>query len=192
MSSTSANIVFLDRDGTINVDFGYVCSPSQIELIPGAADAIAQLCRAGFQVVIVTNQSAIARGYATEEAVVETNNALQAMLISANPDAKIAQVIYAPDSPDAASDRRKPGIGMLRDLLPQLQNFSTSSSWIVGDKLSDIGFGKNALLPAKHCILVKTGDGEKDAATLSSQERTEITIAASIKEAAQIITSSTN
>lgn len=190
--SAAAKIVFLDRDGTINVDYGYVCSPSKLELIPGTADAIAQICNAGFQVVIVTNQSAIARGYATEEAVIETNNALLAMLLAKNPAAKVAQVIYCPDSPDTASDRRKPKTGMLRELLPELQNFSTATSWIVGDKLSDIEFGKNARLQVKHCILVKTGDGEKQLKKLSAQEQTEITIVASLKEAAQVITSVSN
>ena len=188
MSTATAKIVFLDRDGTINVDYGYVTSPDKLTLIPGAANAIAALNQNGFSLVIVTNQSAIARGMATEEDVLKTNAALLEMLREENPEALISQVIYCPDHPDTPSDRRKPGIGMLRDLQEELLNFDRQNSWMIGDKLSDIEFGKNAKLPKKHCVLVKTGSGEKEIGKLSDKEIEEITVVNCLTEATSVIT----
>ncbi len=158
--------VFLDRDGTINIDFGYVCSPDRIELIPGAATAIGHLRRAGYVIVVVTNQSAIARGYATESQVMETNRHLEKILLAENPEAIIDLLLFCGDSPDSSSLRRKPAPGMILEAKQRLQHnrgieIDLSRSWVVGDKSSDLKAGLSAGIPKSNCLLVLTGEGEK-------------------------------
>ena len=148
--------VFLDRDGTINVDYGYVVSPDDVELLPGTAEAIAQLRNAGYRIAIVSNQSAVARGMASREDVDACNERLLGLLREQNGDAVVESVLYSIDHPDTATDRRKPGVGMLRDLP---WSYRPASSWMIGDKQSDVDFGKNAGLPERHCLLLGTGVG---------------------------------
>ncbi len=154
------SIIFLDRDGTINIDHGYVTSPERVELIKGAAEAIAAFKKAGYLVVIVTNQSAIGRGMATKEEVDATNEELCRQLQALNLNATIDLIVYSPDTPQNATDTRKPGIGLLREVKKHW-NISLETSWMIGDKLSDINFGLNANIPHKQCALVLTGEGEK-------------------------------
>jgi len=143
----SKPIVFLDRDGTINVDHGYVFEKERLELIPGAATAIGDLKRAGFMIVVVSNQSAVGRGMATTEEVEQTNVELQRMLLEIDEDASLDVVLFCADHPDSATDRRKPGCGMLREL-PSSMSFDPEVSWMIGDKVSDIEFGLNAGIDA--------------------------------------------
>ena len=148
--------VFLDRDGTINVDYGYVVSPDEVELLPGAAEAIARLRNAGYRIAIVSNQSAVARGMASREDIDACNEHLLGLLREQNADALVESVLYSIDHPDTATARRKPGVGMLEDLPWQ---YRPASSWMIGDKQSDVDFGKNAGLPERHCLLLGTGVG---------------------------------
>ena len=85
--------VFLDRDGTINVDTGYVCTIEELHLIPGVAKAIGDLKRAGCSIIVVTNQSAIGRGYATAEQVENTNRELQRQLRAEDQEALLDRVL---------------------------------------------------------------------------------------------------
>lgn len=162
MEAKSRSIVFLDRDGTINVDSGYVCDPDEVELLPGAADAIAQMRSKGFAIVVVSNQSAVGRGYASVEDVEATNARVQQMLYSQNPDAKIDLWCYAPDHPEQATAMRKPGIGMLGEVRKRF-DFDVVNCWMVGDKSSDVEFGLNAGIPPEHCVFLYPGLSKPEA-----------------------------
>lgn len=172
-----SKIVFLDRDGTINTDFGYVTQPEKVELIDGAAKAIGDLVREGLSVVVVSNQSAIGRGFATWADVDATNQRLQQLLLEEDPDARLVLVLCSPDAPWEASETRKPKTGLADEVRKHLI-FDTSDCWVVGDKERDIEFGLNLGLPAAHCILL---------AELPSTVMPTVRIASSLKRAVEII-----
>ncbi|HEX9114396.1 MAG TPA: HAD family hydrolase, partial [Nitrospirota bacterium] len=117
--------VFLDRDGTVIEEVGYLSDLKQLRLIPGAAAAIRGLNDAGFKVVLVTNQSGVARGYFTEAFVRETHDLLEKML--GLEGARLDGVYYCPHHPKAGNSRytvvcdcRKPGTGMLEQAAREL------------------------------------------------------------------------
>ena len=158
--------VFLDRDGTINIDSGYVTTPSQVELIPGAASALGTMARAGFHLVVVSNQSAVGRGMATAADVDATNKQLLSMLGSEDPDAPPELILYCPHRPDDSCRCRKPDTGLVDNAG---WNFDPERSWVFGDKLSDIRFGLNLGLPLAQCVLVLTGEGHKSRQAAQSE-----------------------
>jgi D-glycero-D-manno-heptose 1,7-bisphosphate phosphatase len=149
--------VFLDRDGTVVVERDYLARAEDVRLLPGAADAIRRLRQAGFAVVLVTNQSGIARGLYTED----DYRAVQARLESLLEDARapVDATYYCPHHPDFTGpcDCRKPGPGMYRRAAREL-GLAPERSWFVGDKLSDVEaagpFGGRA-------VLVRTGYGRE-------------------------------
>ena len=165
----SRKIVFLDRDGTINVDHGYVVESSKVALIPGSATAIAKLKKNGFLVVVASNQSAVGRGMASTAQVDEVNQKIQQLLSAEKLGAEIDIFLYSTSTPDKPDCFRKPATGLLQKL-GEFSDFEKSSSWMIGDKLSDLEFGYNAGLPADHCLLVLSGKGEKTFAELSREE----------------------
>lgn len=180
-------IVFLDRDGTINRDFGYVTTPERMELIPGAARALAELRGAGLTLAMVSNQSAVGRGMATVEAVDATNRKMQELLLAEDSRAHIDFVVYSTDHPDGASSRRKPGIEMFLEIQNQRPT-PTECCWMIGDKWSDMEFGIRAGLPVAQCILVKTGSGSKTWESLSEDKRNSgVRTASDLLHASQMI-----
>jgi len=129
--------VFLDRDGTIIHDREYLADPAGVELLPGAGEAVARLNRAGFFVVLVTNQSGIGRGYFTEDDYQAIHCRLIDLLAArgARLDAEY-HCPLAPGDPDPGS-MRKPGTGMyLRAAREHGLDFA--ASWLVGDRLRDV------------------------------------------------------
>lgn len=160
------SIVFLDRDGTINIDHGYVTSPSRVELLPGVADAIANIKKSGFKVVVITNQSAVGRGMASVEDVLATNDEVQKQLLAHNPGALIDQILFSTTTPADNEDTRKPKTGLIKNL-----KYNALTSWVIGDKDIDVQFGINAGLPEENCILVLTGEGEKNKNRLPAKAR---------------------
>lgn len=154
----SNRVVFLDRDGTINVDTGYVGSWSEFELIPGAIAGIGRLQRAGFRPIVVTNQSGIARGYFSQACV----DAIHSRLIRVLDEHQIdgAQVLMCPHHPDDQCGCRKPQTGLiLAGALTLDINFA--ESWVIGDKLSDVKFGRN--LNTKTALIESRYWSKKDA-----------------------------
>ena len=155
--------VFLDRDGTINEESGYLFRIEDCRFIPGAIEALTQLNRAGFLVVIVTNQSGIARGYYTEEDLKQLHLYMESEIALAG--GRVDGWYYCPHHPDYTSDPtacdcRKPLPGMLQIAADDL-GIDLGSSWMIGDKIADIKAGRAA---GCHTILVKTGYGEAEAA----------------------------
>jgi D-glycero-D-manno-heptose 1,7-bisphosphate phosphatase len=135
--------VFLDRDGTIIEDVGYLDAIDRIAWFPWSVDAIRALNRAGFPLVIVTNQSGIARGYLSEALVQETHRAIDARLAQGN--ARIDAYYYCPHHPSGslaeyrqACDCRKPGGGLIERAARDL-GLDPARSVVVGDAYTDIG-----------------------------------------------------
>lgn len=144
----------LDRDGTIIVDHGYVGSVERVELIPGAAQAIARLNRAGLPVAVVTNQAGVARGYYGIDDVEAVHRYLEQRL--AEHEAHVDLFLYCPYHPEGtvapfsrASDDRKPGPGMARAAALAL-GLDLESSWVVGDSAADIGMARAVGAQAIH------------------------------------------
>ncbi len=165
-------LAFLDRDGTINIDFGYVTEPSKIKLIKNVADAISELRKNSFRIIIVTNQSAISRGMASIEDVNLTNQELLKQLESENSNAKIDQILLSPAKPGDNDDTRKPQTGMLKDLEC---DYDRSNSIMVGDKISDVEFGINAGLKKENCFLINSEKEEsKEESQNSVQDLSEV------------------
>jgi D-glycero-D-manno-heptose 1,7-bisphosphate phosphatase len=152
--------VFLDRDGTINVDRGYVHRLEELELIPGAARAIAQLNAHGFLTLVVTNQSGVARGMFSEDDVTRLHAELERRLSACDARIDAFYVAYAHPTEGQGDYRldsplRKPGIGMYEQARGDFA-LATEESWMIGDKLADMEFARAAGLRG---ILVRTGKG---------------------------------
>jgi len=155
--------VFLDRDGTVTDEVGYLTSLDMLKLIRGAGAAIKRLNEAGYKVVLVTNQSGVARGYFPESLVDNAHRLLRRMLMEDG--ALLDGIYYCPHHPSAGNtkytivcDCRKPETGLLdraaRDLAIDLEQ-----SFMVGDKWSDVELGHRA---GMRSILVRTGFSPDD------------------------------
>ncbi len=155
--------VFLDRDGTIIREANYLNRIEDIELLPSAAAAIAKLNQHRIPVILITNQSGVARGKFTESFVKESHNYLQKLLGKQN--AHIDDFFYCPHHPDIGNPPyrktctcRKPAPGMLL-AAARKHNLNLEHSYVVGDKLIDVGLG---LKIGAKTILVETGYGHKE------------------------------
>ena len=134
--------VFLDRDGTINANKGYVYKIADFEFLPGAKEALALLRGAGYRLVIVTNQSGVARGYYTEDDVRTLHDWLLETLARVGAD--IAGVYYCPHHPEARVEAyrkecgcRKPGLGLFYKAASEL-GLDLDRSIAVGDRVRDL------------------------------------------------------
>lgn len=152
--------VFLDRDGTMIEDVGYLDSLSQVAFYPWTIDAIRMLNRAGLPVVVITNQAGIARGKFDEAFVGETHRSLDARLAAGG--ARVDAYYYCPHHPDGIvpaytrrCDCRKPGHAMIDQAAREL-GLDPARSFMVGDKWLDIQAGRGA---STRTILVRTGLG---------------------------------
>ncbi len=153
--------VFLDRDGTINVEKEYLIDPLDFEFIPGAPEALKSFQDAGFLLVIVSNQSGVARGYFTESQVNELHQYMEKRLEPFG--VTLDGIYYCPHHPEYGQgeylsdcDCRKGKPGMLLKAATKLQ-IDLSQSFMVGDKIADIQAGHAA---GCKTYLVKTGYGK--------------------------------
>jgi D-glycero-D-manno-heptose 1,7-bisphosphate phosphatase len=158
--------VFLDRDGTINVDRHYLSKPEQFELIPGAGPALRRLLDAGLRLFIVTNQSGIGRGYYTEADLHAVNARMNELLTPFG--VTFEKIYFSPESPEQPSRNRKPSPQSLFDARAEF-GLDLAQSYMVGDKIIDVETGWNAGCAAS--VLVRTGYGaeteRKEAARLT-------------------------
>lgn len=147
--------VFLDRDGTIVEDPGFLHDPEKVRLLPGAAAAIRRLNDAGYRVIIVTNQSGIARRRYTVSDYETVQERLGALLAAQG--ARIDAAYYCPHHPllSGPCECRKPGVKLFREAQAAF-DIDFAQSWWVGDRLSDV---QPARLLGGEAILVVTGEG---------------------------------
>lgn len=134
--------VFLDRDGTINVDKQYVYKLEEFEFIPGALEGLKLLQEAGFLLIIITNQSGIARGYYTEEDYQKLNTHMLTLIEKHG--VHISEVLYCPHHPEATVKKyrvtcncRKPRLGLFYQAQKEW-NIDFSASFAIGDKMRDL------------------------------------------------------
>lgn len=141
--------VFLDRDGTIAKDVPYCSRPEDFDLLPGAAEGIRLLNEHGLKVIVVTNQSGIARGYFTEDILTGIHDKMQKGL--AEHKAHVDAIYYCPHHPDDNCDCRKPKTALLLKAANDL-NIDVEQSYMIGDADKDVQLGKAA--GCKACLLV--------------------------------------
>lgn len=155
--------IFLDRDGTINEEVDFLQSPNELTLIPGSADAIREANKHGWKVFIATNQSGIARGLLTEDALNRINATLISELQQRN--AHIDAIYYCPHHPTVGAapyrtecDCRKPNTGMLLRAAREF-DVDLSKSFVIGDRMIDV---QTAINVGATSILVLTGYGREE------------------------------
>jgi D-glycero-D-manno-heptose 1,7-bisphosphate phosphatase len=142
--------VFFDRDNTLIVNSEYLGDPAQVELIPGAPEAVARARGLGFAIVIVSNQSGVARGMFSEDDVRAVNDRMDAMLLEAEPRAIVDRHEYCATHPQGTvkaycldDDRRKPKPGMILDAAKAM-DLDLKRSWLIGDAPRDVEAGHAA------------------------------------------------
>ena len=155
--------VFLDRDGTINEQMGYINHESRFVLLPGVAEAIRLLNRNGYLSILVSNQSGVGRGYFPIELVYRIHDALKSGLKKQG--AVLDGIYFCPHYPGASVPEydkrctcRKPGTGLIDQAVKDFP-IELSASYVIGDRCSDIEMAHQAGMKG---ILVKTGYGRGD------------------------------
>ena len=152
--------MFLDRDGVVIEEVDYLRRPEQLKLIAGAAPAIARLRRAGFKAVVVTNQSAVARGYLTLTALRGVHRLLKRRLAARG--ARLDGLYFCPHMPPRAGGKgcscRKPALGLLKRAARRF-NLDFQRSYFIGDSTTDM---RTALDAGCRAVLVQTGKAGQD------------------------------
>lgn len=163
--------IFLDRDGTVNVDRDYLSDPDRLELIPGAADAIREANAFGVRVFVITNQSGVARGLYTERDVVAVHRRLEELL--ERQGAHLDAIYYCPHHPEVGTAAyrkvctcRKPKTGMLIQARDSF-DLDLAKSFVVGDKCTDVLTGHQA---GCGTVLVQTGYGSLESEECDSAD----------------------
>jgi D-glycero-D-manno-heptose 1,7-bisphosphate phosphatase len=155
--------VFLDRDGTIVEDIGYLNSPEQLKFIPGSIEAIKKLNEAGYKVVVITNQAGVARGLITEDMLQTIDKTLHKWIL--NGGAHLDGIYYCPHHPDhgvypykQVCECRKPHPGLLKRAHRDLE-IDLARSFMIGDKATDVEAGKRA---GTKTVFVRSGRGKEE------------------------------
>ncbi len=151
--------VFLDRDGTVNEEMGYINHPDRFVLLPGAAAAIRRINQSGLKAVVVTNQSGVARGYFPVDLMDEVHEKMSRLLEEEGAFLDgIYTCIHGPpgEGEFQGCDCRKPAIGLIKQAARELE-LDPKSCYVVGDRFKDIEMARNAGAKA---ILVLTGYGK--------------------------------
>lgn len=153
----SKRFVLLDRDGTINVEREYLGNPDGMELLPNAAEGLRRMQEAGLGLVMVTNQSGIARGYFTLSQAQAVNDRLHHLLREEG--VHLDGVYMCPHAPDEGCACRKPAPGMAHEAAENF-GFDLGEAFVVGDKAIDMAMGRRA---GSTTIMVQTGYGREQA-----------------------------
>jgi len=174
--------VFLDRDGTMNRDPGYVKTPEELELFPGVVEAVARLNRAGARVVTITNQSGIARGLLTASTLEQIHDRLRALLKAGG--ACLDGIYVCPHAPDEGCGCRKPATALVERAVADL-GLDLSGAYVVGDHKRDMEL---AVRIGAKSLLVTTGPTSLQAlADLQAEGRQPDYVAPGLVEAVEWI-----
>jgi lipopolysaccharide heptosyltransferase II len=152
--------IFLDRDGTLNEDPGYLKSASELKLLPGVAMALARLKFAGARLVVVTNQSGVARGFLSLKDLEAVHARLEGLLEQS--DAALDAIYFCPHHPDDGCRCRKPATGMVDRAVSELQ-VDLGKAYLIGDHASDIKLAKAVGIPS---VLVTSGRVDQQAVNM--------------------------
>jgi D-glycero-D-manno-heptose 1,7-bisphosphate phosphatase len=180
--------VFLDRDGTLIEDVGYLRVPNEISLFPWTIDAVRAFNHAGLPVVVITNQSGIARGLLTESMLDEVHRHLSSLLAAGG--ARIDAYYYCPHHPAGTvadytrhCDCRKPGSALIDQAARDL-NLDPARSFVVGDKWIDVGAARSA---GARGVLVRTGYGAGEEAEPQSDLSADVIVDNLVEAASWIL-----
>ncbi len=191
MTESRRRAVFIDRDGTISEEVGYVNHVSRYRVFPFAAEAVRALNVAGWLAVLVTNQAGVARGYFKEEMIGQVHSVLSEEL--ARGGARLDAVYYCPHHPSVGEppyrfdcDCRKPRPGLIRRAAEEL-SLDLSQCWMVGDRYSDTELARNAGVRSAF-VLTGYGRGELEHQSGAWQHRPDL-VAENLLEAVLKITS---
>lgn len=141
-TTQTKKVVFLDRDGTINQDTGFVHAIKDWQFVPGAIEAMQTLQENGFTLTVVTNQSGIAHELYTEEDMQKVHEYMLSELTKN--DINIASIAYCSHGRDSDCRCRKPRTGMIDSINQEIGPIDMSASWTIGDKIADLLLGQNA------------------------------------------------
>lgn len=172
--------MFLDRDGTLCEDPGYLHEPAKVRLLPGVAEGLRRLAVAGWPLVVVSNQSGIARGLYPALAFHEVNRRVEELA-----GVRFAGAYFCPHHPDLTGpcDCRKPALRLFQEAAMELR-IDVARSWFVGNRMGDV-------VPAHALggrpLLIRAPDQASDAA---EAEDTRIPVAADFRQAASLILAS--
>ncbi|WP_028841328.1 D-glycero-alpha-D-manno-heptose-1,7-bisphosphate 7-phosphatase [Thermodesulfobacterium hveragerdense] len=174
--------VFLDRDGTINEEMGYINDPSRVRLLPGVSEGLKLLQDKGFKLIVVTNQSGPARGYFPEDLVFEVNQLIARRL--AKKGVKLDDFFVCLHGPNEGCICRKPNPGLVLQALEKYP-IELEKSYFIGDKIVDVETGKRLGIKT---ILVLTGYGKGELKYVAPKKGIYPDwVAKNLKEAAEII-----
>ena len=174
--------VFLDRDGTLNRDSGYVTTPDALVLFPGVVEALARLNRAGVRVVVITNQSGIARGLLDNSTLEQIHDRLRALLEAGG--ASLDAIYVCPHAPDEGCACRKPGTALAERAVADL-GLDLSGAYMVGDQKRDMDMARGV---GAKSLLVTTGPTSAQAlADLQAEGRQPDYVASGLIEAVEWI-----
>lgn len=174
--------VFLDRDGTLNYDPGYLKSAAELRLLPGVTTALARLKTAGARLVVITNQSGISRGFLTLKDLEAIHARLQG--IFEQEDAALDAIYFCPHHPDDGCRCRKPGTAMVERAVSELQ-LDLKRSYVVGDHIRDVQLARN--IGAKAVLLASGKVDAQALEALKSEQAEPNVIVTSMAEAAEWI-----
>ena len=180
-TTSLAPAVFLDRDGTINEDVGYLRRPEELRLLPRAAEALKLLEEHGFKRIVISNQSGIARGYFSEEEVAEVHGRLLQLL--AEEGGGVEGIYYCPHGPEEGCFCRKPEGGLVEQAAKE-HALDLRRSYVMGDKASDVLMAKRL---GFRSVLVLTGGGREELEKLRAHGSPPGHVAEDLYEAAQWI-----
>jgi heptosyltransferase-2 len=177
-ASLAGITVFIDRDGTLNRDTGYVKTPDELDLLPGACKAVARLNRAGARVIVITNQSGVARGFFTLADLDAIHARLRAELAAAG--ASLDAIYYCPHHPDDGCLCRKPQPGLIERAIQDL-GVDPSVAYVIGDQTRDVELARRI---GARAVLVMSGPSSAEALeNLKSEGAAPERVASSLAEA---------
>jgi len=171
-------VVALDRDGTLNVERHYLADPALVELIDGAAEGLRHLRELGLELLVITNQSGVGRGYFTEQTLASIHDRLRECLEAEG--VELSGIYVCPHVPADGCPCRKPGTALLERAARE-RSFDPREAFVIGDKASDVEMGRRAGCTS---FLVRTGYG---AGVAASGEVDADFIVDDLREAARVL-----